>query len=103
MDRIELLTHIREFLGDAGFSVSDPCTLRLPGFDLVARRGETLLIIKALSNIDALSEDIANELRALAYLLKATPLLIGEKNGMNVLEDDVVYFRFGIRTGTAST
>jgi putative transcriptional regulator len=103
MDRSELLTHIREFLGSAGFSVSDQCALRLPGFDLVARRGETLLIIKVLSNIDGLSEDVANEMRALAYLLKATPLLIGEKNGMNVLEDDVAYFRFGIQTVSATT
>jgi putative transcriptional regulator len=103
MDRSELLTHIREFLGSAGFSVSDPCTLRLPGFDLVARQGETLLIIKVLSNIDSLSEDVAQELRALAYLLKATPLLIGEKNGINTLEDDVVYFRFGIQTVTTTT
>jgi putative transcriptional regulator len=103
MDRIEILAQIREFLGSAGFSVSDPCALRLPGFDLVARRGETLLIIKVLSNIDGLSEDVGNELRALAYLLKATPLLIGEKNGINVLEDDVVYFRFGIQTVTAPT
>src|SRR5512136_1828055 len=101
MDRTELLTHIREFLGDAGFSVSDPCTFRLPGFDLVARRGETLIILKVLSNIDGLSEDVAQELQAVSYLLKATPLLIGEKNGINTLEDDVVYFRFGIQTVTA--
>jgi len=103
MDRTELLTYIRGFLGDAGFSVSDPCTLRLSGFDLVARRGDTLLIIKVLANIDGLSEDVAHELRALAYLLKATPLLIGEKNGINKLEDDVVYFRCGIQTVTAAT
>jgi putative transcriptional regulator len=103
MDRIELLTNIREFLGSAGFSISNQYIIRLPVFDLVARRDDTLLIIKVLSNIDGLSEDVGNELRALAYLLKATPLLIGEKNGMNNLEDDVVYFRFGIQTITLST
>jgi len=103
MDRTKLLTDIREFLGTAGFSVSGPYTIRLPGFDLVARQDDTLLIIKVLSNIDAFSEEVANELRALAYLLKATPLLIGEKNGMSVLEDDVVYFRFGIQTVTPTT
>lgn len=103
MDRTELLSDLREFLGTAGFSISDPYSIRLPGFDLVARRDDTLLIIKVLTNIDALSEEVGNELRALAYLLKATPLLIGEKNGMNVLEDDVVYFRFGIQTVTVST
>ncbi len=103
MDRTGLLSDLREFLGTAGFSISDPYSIRLPGFDLVARRDDTLLIIKVLTNIDALSEEVGNELRALAYLLKATPLLIGEKNGMNVLEDDVVYFRFGIQTVTVST
>jgi putative transcriptional regulator len=103
MDRTEQCATIREFLGSAGFSVSDPSAIHLPGFDLVARRGETLLIIKVLSNIDGLSEDVANELHTVAYLLKATPLLVGEKNGMNDLEDDVVYFRFGIQTVTAST
>ena len=103
MDRTELLSNIREFLGSAGFSVSDPYAIRLPGFDLVARRDETLLIIKVLSNIDGLSEDVGNEMRTLAYLLKATPLLIGEKNGVSTLEDDVVYFRFGIQTVTLLT
>jgi len=103
MDRIEILANIRELLGSAGFSISHTYIIRLPIFDLVARRDDTLLIIKVLSNIDGLSEDVGNELRALAYLLKATPLLIGEKNGMSNLEDDVVYFRFGIQTITLST
>ena len=103
MDRTELLSNIREILGSAGFAVSDPSTIRLPGFDLVARRDDTLLIIKGLANIDGLSQEVGKELRALAYLLKATPLLIGGKNGVNSLEDDVVYFRFGIQTVTVTT
>lgn len=103
MDRTALLAEIRKFLGTAGFSVSDPYAIHLPGFDLVARRDEILLIIKVLANIDAMTEDVGNELHALAYLLKATPLLIGEKNGNNALEDDVVYFRFGVQTVTPTT
>jgi putative transcriptional regulator len=103
MDRRQLLSTIRDILGRAGFSVSDPYTIHLPGFDLVARRDDTLLIVKVLTNIDGLSEEVGKELRALAYLLKATPLLIGEKNGMNALQDDVVYFRFGIQAVTLTT
>ena len=103
MDRLQLLTTIRDILGRAGFSVSDPSMIHLPGFDLVARRDDTLLIVKALKNIDGLSEAVGKELRALAYLLKATPLLIGEKNGVNNLSDDVVYFRFGIQAVTLAT
>jgi putative transcriptional regulator len=103
MDRTELLPHIREILRLAGFSVSDPYTVRLPGFDIVARRDQTLLILKVLSNIDALSEEVAKELRTLSLLLKATPLLIGEKNGVGRLEDNVVYIRFGIQAVTLPT
>jgi len=103
MDRQQLLITIRDILGRAGFSVSDSYMIHLPGFDLVARQDDTLLIIKALTNIDGLSEAVGKELRALAYLLKATPLLIGEKNGVNRLQDDVVYFRFGIQAVTLST
>jgi putative transcriptional regulator len=103
MDRQQLLTAIRDVLERAGFSVSDPYMIHLPGFDLVARREDTLLILKALTNIDGFSEEVGKELRALAYLLKATPLLIGEKNGVNNLQDDVVYFRFGIQAITLST
>lgn len=103
MDRQQLLIVIRDVLEQAGFSVSDPYMIHLPGFDLVARREDTLLILKALTNIDGFSEEVGRELRALAYLLKATPLLIGEKNGVNALQDDVVYFRFGIQAITLST
>jgi putative transcriptional regulator len=103
MERNELLKNIRELLANAGFYVSDLCSIRLPGFDLVARRDNTLLIIKVLTNIDSLSEDVAQELKTLASLLKGAPLLIGEKTGFSDLEDDVVYDRFGVRTVTYST
>jgi putative transcriptional regulator len=100
MDRTELLGNIRETLTKAGFYVSDLCIIRPIGFDLVARRDNSLLIIKVLTNIDALSEDVAKELRVLSILLRGSPLLIGERSGIGFLEDDVVYDRFGIQTIT---
>jgi putative transcriptional regulator len=103
MVRKELLRGIREILTNAGFYVSDLHSIRLTGFDIVARRDNTLLIIKVLSNIDSLSEDVANELRTLSSLLKAIPLLIGEKKGSSFLEDDIAYFRFGIQVITQKT
>ena len=103
MDRIDLVKHVRETLGNAGFYVSDLYSIHLPGFDLVARRDNALLIIKVLTNIDALLEDVAKELQTLSTLLKASPLLIGEKSGLGRLEDDVVYFRFGIQAITLNT
>ena len=103
MQRKELIINVREVLGKAGFYVSDLHSMHLMGFDLVARRDETLLIIKVLTNVDSLSEDVAKELRTLSNLLKANPLLIGERNGAGILEDDVVYFRFGLQAITINT
>ena len=90
MQRTELFKSIREVLASAGFYVSELYSIRLTGFDVVARRDETLLIIKVLTNVDSLSENVAKELLTLSSLLKASPLLIGEKNGVGPLEDDVV-------------
>jgi putative transcriptional regulator len=103
MERNELLGSIRDVLINAGFYVSDLHSIRLTGFDIVARRDDSLLIFKVLTNVDSLSEDVANELKTLSSLLKGCPLLIGEKNGSGILEDDVAYFRFGIQAITLDT
>jgi len=103
MERNQLVQSVRDTLTSAGFYVSDLYSIRLPGFDLVARRDNDLLIIKILTNIDAFSEEVARELKTLSSLLNATPLLIGEKTGLNLLEDDVVYFRFGVYAITLNT
>lgn len=103
MNRVELLENVRETLVNAGFYVSDLCSLRPVGFDLVARRDNSLLIIKVLTNINAMTEEVAKELRTLSILLKGCPLLIGEHTGTRKLEEDVVYDRFGIQSINAET
>ena len=103
MNRLELVKEIREILSNAGFYVSDLYSMRPIGFDLVARRDNSLLIIKVLTNINALSEEVANELKLLSKLLKGYTLLIGERGGTSYLEKDVVYDRFGIQTISAET
>ncbi len=103
MNRPELFKSVRETLSKSGFYVSELCSIRPIGFDLVARRDNSLLIIKVLTNIDALSEAVAKELRVLSMLLKGCPLLIGERSGTGFLEEDVVYDRFGIKAITAQT
>ena len=103
MNRTEVFNSVRGILSNAGFYVSDMCSMRPVGFDLVARRDNSLLIIKVLTNIDAMSEDVAKELRVLSILLKGHPLLIGERSGTGLLETDVVYDRFGIQAITPET
>jgi len=98
MIRTDILQTVRDILSNAGFYVSEVYDIRPIGFDIVARRDNSLLIIKVLTNINSFSEDVAIELKKLAYLLNAHPLLIGIRTGNGYLEEDVVYDRFGIQT-----
>jgi putative transcriptional regulator len=103
MKRVELLEHIRDLLSNAGFYVSKVYSMRPIGFDLVARRDNTLLIIKILTNINALPEEVADELHKLSELLGGHPLLIGLRAGNGPLEEEVVYDRFGIQSISPET
>lgn len=103
MNRIELLGEVRETLIKSGFYVSELYTLRPIGFDLVARRDNSLLIIKVLTNIDAMTEEVSKELRTLSILLNGCPLIIGIRSGTGILEEDTVYDRFGIQVITSDT
>ena len=97
MQRTELLEFIRDTLTNAGYYVSDAYFIRSIGFDLVARRDNSLLIIKVLTNINSFPEAIAEELKILSHHLGGHPLLIGLRTGSGILETGVVYDRFGIQ------
>ncbi len=103
MDRQGIIYRVKRILEDAGFNVSEECNFKDVGFDLVARREKDLLILKILTNIDAFTDQVARDLKSLACLLKASLILIGERDGSAKLEDDVVYFRNGIPTITPNT
>lgn len=103
MQRTDLIEHVRATLARAGFSVSERCDLRPISFDLVARRDRDLLILKVLTNVDALSEPIAQEIRLLCRFLEGRPLLVGLRAGTGELEDGVVYTRHDIPIVTPAT
>jgi len=98
MNKEFLTDRVTDQLVKSGFSVSDRCYVRPKSFDLAARRGGVLLILKILSNIDGLNEKTAIEIRRLAKYLSGNPLLIGEKTRDHHLEGGVVYFRYGVPT-----
>jgi putative transcriptional regulator len=103
MLRERLLSNAREVLTSTGFYVSELYPAYATVFDMVARRDDSLIIVKVLTNVDSLSEEVAKEIKTLCSLLEASPLLIGEKNGSGVLEDNVIYYRFGIPAVTLTT
>jgi len=63
---------------------------------MVARRDDTLMIVKVLSNVDAFSRDNAEEMKVLAEALEASPLLVGERSGSGKIEEGIVYSRFSV-------
>jgi putative transcriptional regulator len=79
-----------------GFDVSERCNIRPRSFDIIAKKGDTLLIIKGVSHIDSVSADIAWDLNLIAHHLGATPLIVGERARDTELERGVVYVRYGL-------
>ncbi len=96
MKREVLLKETREGFAKTGFFLSRPHGERGLCFDLVARRDDTLLIVKVLQNVDALSRETAHELKVIARALEGSPLVVGERTGTGPLEDGVIYNRFGV-------
>jgi putative transcriptional regulator len=96
MSRSALVGNVISMLRDAGFLVSDRCSVRPKSFDLAARRGEDLLLVKVLGNIDALDGETGAELRRLGTYLDATPVVVGLRTRDEDLKHEVVYFRHGV-------
>ena len=97
MGRDDLINTTRAILAKGGFDISPVMSLRSVSFDIVARKGDKLLIIKVLSNIDAFSRENAEEMKVLAEMLHASPILIGERSSAGPLEPGIVYSRFNIQ------
>jgi len=96
VQRDELIEAVRSVLTRADFNVSRPLAMRGISFDVVARRDDTLLIVKILSNVDAFSKENAEEMLTLGEALGASPLLIGERSGSGDIDESIVYSRFGV-------
>ncbi|WP_254764695.1 transcriptional regulator [Natrinema marinum] len=96
MSRSALVGNVTAMLEDAGFVVSDRCAIRPKSFDIAARRGDDLILVKILANIDAFNEATGHEMRRLGTYLQATPLVIGLRSRDEDLKPDVVYFRHGV-------
>ena len=71
-------------------------------FDIIARGPKTTLLLKVLQDVNALSADGVAEMKRVASMVKAVPLVIGETAGRK-LEDGVVYMRIGMYTLSLGT
>src|SRR5207237_10221352 len=96
MKRDRVLEETRRGLAKTGFFLSRPHGERGLCFDLVARRDDTLLIVKVFQNVDGLSKGTAQELKTIARTLEGSPLVIGERSGAGPVEDGVIDGRCGV-------
>jgi putative transcriptional regulator len=96
MSRSALVGNVMAMLEDAGFLVSDRCAVRPKSFDIAARRGKDVILVKILGNIDSFDTATGAEMRRLGMYLDATPLVIGLRTRDEELEPGVVYFRHGV-------
>ncbi|MBV0902128.1 transcriptional regulator [Haloarcula salina] len=96
MSRSALVGNVMAMLEDAGFLVSDRCAIRPKSFDVAARRGKDVLLLKILGNIDAFDAQTGGEMRRLGTYLNATPIVVGLRTRDEELKPGVVYFRHGV-------
>jgi putative transcriptional regulator len=96
MSRSALVGNVTSMLEDAGFAVSDRCAIRPKSFDIAARRGDDVVLLKVLANIDAFDDYTGTEMRRLGEYLEATPMVIGLRTRNEDLKPGVVYFRHGV-------
>ncbi len=101
LTRSQMLQNIEKLLKSQGFKTSD--IYEQGSFDIVARKNLQILLLKTFLNIDGINEHNAHEMKQLANIFLASPIIIGEKSRNGILEDGVVYERYEIPTITFET
>lgn len=89
-----LLERLAVFLLEEGFTIK---RLSRTCFDALARNGPVILLIKLLEDANSISPQFAEEMKRISSYVNGSPLIIAEKAG-TILEDNVVYSRFGVYT-----
>ncbi|HJJ90385.1 MAG TPA: transcriptional regulator [Methanocorpusculum sp.] len=103
MSNNRLLQNVVSILIMAGYNVSERCEIRPRSFDLMTSDGEHLLVIKVVSQIDSVNEDISWDLDKIARHLSAIPLIIGERARTIPLERGAIYLRYDIAAISPAT
>ena len=96
LTRSQLLQQIESLLKSQGYETSD--IYDQGSFDIVARKNLLILLLKTFQNIDSINESNAHEMKQLANIFLASPIIIGEKSRNGILEEGVIYERYDIPT-----
>ncbi|MBE6491358.1 MULTISPECIES: transcriptional regulator [unclassified Methanobrevibacter] len=96
LTRSQLLHNIEKLLKSQGYKTSD--IYDQGSFDIVARKKLLILLLKTFQNIDSINETNAHEMKQLANIFLASPIIIGERSRNGFLEEGVIYERYDIPT-----
>ena len=96
LTRSQILHNIKNLLNTQGFKTSD--IYDQGSFDIVARKNLLILLLKTFVNIDSVNESNAQEMKQLANIFLASPIIIGAKSRNGLLEEGVIYERYDIPT-----
>jgi len=94
LTRSQMLHNIENLLTSQGFKTSD--IYDQGSFDIVARKNLLILLLKTFINIDSINEHNAHEMKQLANIFLASPIISGEKSRNGLLEEGVIYERYDI-------
>jgi putative transcriptional regulator len=95
MFKPDLVDSAVNLLSESGFKTVD-CRGSRSSFDILAKRGDLLLLIKALANVEGLGRESVLELRSVSSLLNGTPLIVSERMKSSSLADGIIYDRYGV-------
>lgn len=99
--RNNINSELEGFLKSEGFETSN--IYDHGAFDIVARKNLLILLVKTFKNIDGVNRSNSEEMKKLASIFLASPLIIGETSRNGKLEDGVIYERYDIPTITLNT
>ena len=91
-----MLQEIENLLKLEGYKTSD--IYEQGSFDIVARKNLLILLLKTFLNIDSINERNAYEMKQLANIFLASPIIVGAKSRNGLLEEGVIYERYDIPT-----
>jgi len=90
----KLIDKLGVFLLKEGFTVK---SLTRTCFDILARKQDKILLIKALEDANSVTSEYVSEMGKVASYIGAVPVIISEKAG-DKLDDNVLYTRFDMYT-----
>lgn len=94
----EIIKRVEKLLERSGYNYCD----YFGCFDIAAKKGKKVVLLKILNNVDSIKEEQANSLKTIATNLEATALIAGDRTRRERLEEEVIYHRFDIPTVSTS-